>query len=138
MIENQAVRKGAETVSPGQTVEQPKNKTLPVRNKTSNPTHRFSINPQALKKIKLVAVAYSHVEREFFSTEEAYYAEKEVETRAAEVLRAIEKIGVTGRLYSADAHFLTDLLVDRPDLVLNLVDTLRGSDGLQTSIPGAL
>ena len=33
---------------------------------------------------------------------------------------------------------MAKLLVDQPDLVLNLVDTLRGSDALQTSIPGAL
>ena len=35
-----------------------------------------------MKKIKLVAVAYSNVEREWFPTEEAYQAELEVEERA--------------------------------------------------------
>ncbi len=33
---------------------------------------------------------------------------------------------------------MTNLLVDKPDLVLNLVDTLRGKDRLQTSVPAAL
>ncbi len=109
-----------------------------VEKKYPNPTPRFSISQSALKKFKLVAVAYSDVEREFFPTEESYHAEVEVENRAAEVVQVMEKIGVHGKLYSGDEHFLTNLLVDRPDLVLNLVDTLRGKDALQTSIPGAL
>lgn len=115
-----------------------KNKARPVKRKYPNPTPRLSVSQQALKKLKLVAVAYSNVERDFFPTEEAYHAEQEVESRAAQVLQVMEKIGVPGRLYSGDDHFLTNLLVDRPDLVLNLVDTLRGSDALQTSVPGAL
>lgn len=102
------------------------------------PTPRFSISQQALRRLKLVAVALSYVEREFFPTEEAYLAEKEVEERAAEVLQVMESLGVPGRLYPADNHFIAKLLVDDPNLVLNLVDTLRGKDALQTSVPGAL
>jgi D-alanine-D-alanine ligase len=109
-----------------------------AKKKYPNPTPKLAVSQQALKKLKLVAIAYSHVEREFFATEEAYLAEKEVEERAADVLQVMEKLGIPGRLYSGDDHFLTDLMVDRPDLVLNLVDTLRGKDALQTSIPGAL
>lgn len=103
-----------------------------------NPAPRLSVSRKALKELRLVAVVYSAVEREFFPTEEAYQAEKEVENRAAQVLQVMEQIGIPGRLYSADEYLLTNLLVDRPDLVLNLVDTLRGRDGLQASIPGAL
>jgi hypothetical protein len=33
---------------------------------------------------------------------------------------------------------MSKLLLDLQDLVLNLVDTLRGRDDLQTSIPGTL
>lgn len=106
--------------------------------KFPNPRPRLSVSKAALKKLNCVAVAYSHVDRDDFPTEEAYHAEKEVEDRAAQVLQSIEHLGVPGRLYPADGHFLTDLIVDRPDLVLNLVDTLRGRDALQTSVPGAL
>jgi len=109
-----------------------------ARPKYPNPTPRLSVSRKALKKLRLVAVAYSGVERDFFPTEEAYLAEKEVEGRAAEVLRVMEQLGIPGRLYSGGEEFLTDLLADRPDLVLNLVDTLRGRDALQASVPGAL
>lgn len=98
----------------------------------------FSIDDAALKKMKLVAVAYSHVDREDFPTEGAYEAEVEVEDRAEEVIEEIEKLGVTVKGYAANQYFLTNILVDKPDLVLNLVDTVRGKERLQPAVPGAL
>jgi len=98
----------------------------------------FAIDKEALKKFKHVAVAYSHVEREMFPSEEAYLAEVEVETRAEEVIKEIEKLGIPVKGYKGDQYLLTNLLVDRPDLVVNLVDTLKGRDALQTSVPAAL
>lgn len=92
----------------------------------------------ALKKFRLVAVAYSHVEREWFPTEVAYEAEVEVEERAKEVVDALLKLEIPTKGYPGDQYFLTNLLVDKPDLVINLVDTLRGKDRLQTSVPAAL
>jgi len=99
---------------------------------------RLFVDKAAVKTLRLVAVAYSHVRREWFPTEDAYIAEVEVEQRAKEVVEALEKLGIKARSYRADRYFMSKLLVDQPDLVLNLVDTLRGRDGLQTSIPGAL
>jgi D-alanine-D-alanine ligase len=113
-------------------------KILPIKNQYPTKKPRFTVSPQAIKKLRLVAIAYSHIERDFFPTEEAYHAEKEVETRAEQMLQVMEKMRIPARLYAADEHFLTNLLVDRPNLVLNLVDTLRGNDALQTSVPGAL
>ena len=99
---------------------------------------KLVIDREALKKLKLVAVAYSHVEREWFPTQDSYEAEVEVEDRADEVMEEMKKLGVNVKGYAGDQYFLTNLLVDKPDLVLNLVDTLRGKDSLQTSVPAAL
>lgn len=116
---------------PTATVEKPaERKTLPKI--------ELEIDRKALKKIKLVAVAYSHVDREWFPTDEAYEAELEVEHRAEEVVQELEKLGIPAKGYPGDPYFFTNLLVDQPDLVLNLVDTLRGKDSLQTSVPAAL
>src|SRR5690349_267339 len=93
---------------------------------------KLNIDKDALKKLHLVAVAYSHVEREWFPTEESYTAEIEVEDRAADVVQRLMDIGIPAKGYPGDPYFLTHLLVDQPDLVLNLVDTLRGRDKLQT------
>lgn len=98
----------------------------------------LQIDKEALKKLKLVIVAYSHVERSMFPTEEAYHAEVEVEDRAAQVVEEIKKLGIEAKGMPGDQYFLTNLLVDKPDLILNLVDTLKGKDSLQTSVPAAL
>ncbi len=98
----------------------------------------LQIDKEALKKLKLVIVAYSHVERSMFPTEEAYHAEVEVEDRAAQVVEEIKKLGIEAKGMPGDQYFLTNLLVDKPSLILNLVDTLKGKDSLQTSVPAAL
>lgn len=98
----------------------------------------FFTDDAALKKLKLVAVAYSHVDREDFPNQGAYEAEVEVEDRAEEVIAEVAKLGVAVKGYAANQYFLTNILVDKPDLVLNLVDTVRGKDGLQPAVPGAL
>lgn len=98
----------------------------------------FAVDKKALKQLRLVAVAYSHVKAAWFPTHEAYEAEVEVEGRAKDVVAALKELHIKAKAYRADRYFMAKLLVDQPDLVLNLVDTLRGSDALQTSIPGAL
>src|SRR3989338_2138113 len=99
---------------------------------------KLAVDREALKRLKLVAVAYSHVELEWFPTAAAYEAEVEVEDRATEVIEAVKKLGIEVKGYPGDQYLLTNLLVDRPDVVINLVDTLRGKDRLQTSVPAAL
>ncbi|HLO29088.1 MAG TPA: hypothetical protein VK249_08140, partial [Anaerolineales bacterium] len=99
---------------------------------------KLNMDSEALKKIKLVAVAYSFVDRNLFPNEEAYLAEKEVEDRAQEVLDEIKKLGLEGKGYPGDQYLLTNLLVDRPDVIVNLVDTVRGKDKLASTIPAFL
>lgn len=98
----------------------------------------FFVDDEALKKLELVAVAYSHIDREDFPTQGSYEAEVEVEDRAEEVIAEIAKLGVAVKGYAANQYFLTNILVDKPDLVINLVDTVRGKEGLQPAVPGAL
>lgn len=99
---------------------------------------KLAIDKDALKKFRLVVVAYSSVEREHFATKDAYEAEVEVEQRAIEVAEEVRKLGIPVRSLPGDQYFYTNLLVDKPDLVINLVDTLKGRDQLQPSVPAAL
>ena len=99
---------------------------------------KLNIDSDALKKIKLVAVAYSFVDRDLFPNEEAYLAEKEVEDRAQEVMEETRKLGLEVKGYPGDQYLLTNLLVDRPDVIVNLVDTVRGKDKLASTIPAFL
>lgn len=106
--------------------------------KQAKPSDLFFLDEAALKELKLVAVAYSHVERSEYATEGAYEAELEVEDRAEEVIAEVAKLGIAVKGYAANKYFFTNILVDKPDLVLNLVDTVKGKDRLQPAIPGAL
>jgi len=115
-----------------------KGKSKPQQRAKRSQKNRLDFDKNDLEKLTLVAIAYSYIEREWFPTEEAYIAEKEVENRAHEVHEEIRRLGVSAKLYPADQYFITNILVDKPDLVVNLVDTLRGRDALQTSVPAAL
>jgi D-alanine-D-alanine ligase len=106
--------------------------------KQPNPSDIFFVDDAALKELKLVAVAYSFINRADFATQGAYDAEVEVEERAEDVMKEISKMGIPVKGYAADPYFFTNILVDKPDLVLNLVDTVRGQDALQPAIAGAL
>jgi len=99
---------------------------------------KLAVDREALKKFRLVVVAYSSVQREHFATKDAYEAEVEVEERAIEVAEEVRKLGIPVRTLPGDQYFYTNLLVDKPDLVVNLVDTLKGRDQLQPSVPAAL
>src|SRR5574339_998083 len=99
---------------------------------------KLNIDSDVLKQIKLVAVAYSEIKEEYFPTEDAFLAEKEVEDRAREVMDEIKKLGLEAKGYPADQYLLTNILVDRPDVIVNLVDTVRGKDKLASTIPAFL
>jgi len=102
------------------------------------PDYDLNIDKEEIKKIKLITVAFSHIERDMFPTQDAYDAEIEVEERAIEVAEVIKKFGIEVKLTPGNQYLLTNLLVDKPDLVINLVDTFKGKDALQTSVPAAL
>lgn len=106
--------------------------------KQPKPSDLFFIDETALKGLTLVAVAYSHVDRAEYATQGAYEAELEVEERANDVIAEVAKLGIPVKGYVADQYFFTNILVDKPNLVLNLVDTVKGKDRLQPAIPGAL
>ena len=109
-----------------------------VKKTPSKTKIKLNVDKEALKKFRLVVVAYSSVERENFATKVAYDAEVEVEERANEVIKKLTDLGITAKGHPGDQYFLTNLLVDKPDIVINLVDTLKGKDKLQTSVPAAL
>lgn len=113
-------------------------KKEPKKEETKEEEFNLQIDKEALKKLQLVVVAYSYVEKEMFPTKDAYKAEVEVEERAAQVVEEIKKLGVEAKASPGNQYFLANLLVDKPSLVLNLVDTLKGKDSLQPSVPAAL
>ncbi len=72
-----------------QKADHPKSKAGQTEKRTEKQPERIelAVDKKALKKLKLVAVAYSDVKREMFATDDAYKAEVEVEGRAQEVIK---------------------------------------------------
>lgn len=90
------------------------------------------------EKVKFIAIVYSKVDRKFFPTEEAYLAEAEVFQRANILQDILEKWGIKTKLYAGDENLLPKVLRDKPDIILNLVDSVRGLEILGTCIPAVL
>jgi D-alanine-D-alanine ligase len=90
------------------------------------------------KGIKTIGIAYSKAERSFFPTEEAYISEAEVLQRALTIQKILENTGFEIKLYPGDEKLLQQINNDQPDLILNLVDTVRGVEFLGTTVPASL
>ena len=81
---------------------------------------KLNIETEALKQIKLVAVAYSYVEREFFPTEEAYIAEQEVEGRAQEIIAEIHNVVLNDRRVKVrELANIAKISIDRLNKILH-------------------
>lgn len=92
-----------------------------------------------LESIKKVAIAYTDVNRDDFPTDDAYLSEVEVEERAqqiAQIFHGIDHIEV--QMYKGNDKLIPHLSIDRPDIVINLVDSVHGSEMLSSAIPASL
>lgn len=85
-----------------------------------------------------VAVLYSEVKREYFRTEEEYLTEKGADVYAAAVAKYASKLGIETAAFSGGRSLGEDLKRFRPDMAINLVDTVHGEETLCAAIPGLL
>lgn len=85
-----------------------------------------------------VAIVYSDARREYFPTEVQYLTEKDADRDAAQIGRYLESLGIEVFLYPGDATLPERLNADRPDIVINLVDSFKGEENLAATIPGVL
>src|SRR3990167_9675983 len=87
---------------------------------------------------KKVGVIYSEVKREYFPTEALYITEKDAFEEAKIISEYISKLGIESNIYPGDDTLVAKLQKDRPDMVFNLVDSVKGVDSLSSAIPGIL
>jgi len=87
---------------------------------------------------KTLAILYSQAKREYFPTEEQYISEAEVFERAKIVAVYFDKVGFEVILLPGDSSLPKKLQKVRPQLVLNLVDSVRGQEHLAAIIPAQL
>ena len=87
---------------------------------------------------KKVGIVYSDAKREFFPTEKQFITEKDAELDANRVADYIGKMGIKVFLYPGNSAIFSSIKKDKPDIVFNLVDSVKGVESLAASIPGVL
>lgn len=87
---------------------------------------------------KRVAILYSDVKREYFPTEEQYITEQDADQDAELIGTYLETLGIRVLLYPGDANLPAHLRRDKPEMVINLVDSVKGDESLSSAIPGVL
>ncbi|KKR29639.1 hypothetical protein A2715_06165 [Candidatus Woesebacteria bacterium RIFCSPHIGHO2_01_FULL_39_32] len=87
---------------------------------------------------KKVGILFSDVKREYFPTEEQYITEKNADEDAKLIAKYLENLGTKVNLYPGNALLPEKLKKDRPELVINLVDSVKGYESLASTIPALL
>ena len=101
--------------------------------------HRRKIKPERIEDLpRRIGILYSDVRREYFATEAQYITEKDADQDAELIGKYLQALGVTVFLYPGSADLPALLERDHPDVVLNLVDSVKGDESLSSAIPGVL
>jgi D-alanine-D-alanine ligase len=85
-----------------------------------------------------VGIIYSDVQRHYFPTEAQYITEKDAEQDARLIGEYLAALGIATLLYSGNAELPERLRMDGPEMVINLVDSVKGNESLASAIPGVL
>ena len=88
--------------------------------------------------VKKVAIIYSHVKREFFPSDQQYITEASAYDDAVFISKELEKLGIEVAIIPAKDSIIQDLLDSKPEVVFNLVDSIKGNEYLSATIPGIL
>jgi len=87
---------------------------------------------------KSVAIVYSDAKREYFPTEVQWLTEKDALRDAKIIAKYLQKLGVASKLYPGNERLGERLRKDKPEVVMNLVGSVKGNEYLASTIPGVL
>lgn len=87
---------------------------------------------------KKVGIIYSDVKREYFPTEAQYLTEKDALHDAKVIASYLNRMNISTELFPGNEMLPEMLRKKRPDMVLNLVGSVKGNEYLSSTIPGVL
>lgn len=90
------------------------------------------------KTSQTICILYSQAKREYFPTQEQFITEEEVYHRATLIAKYLDKMGMGCVLYPGDERLAQNLRSKKIDIVMNLVDSIRGQEDLAPVIPATL
>ena len=87
---------------------------------------------------KTIGIIYSEARPEYFPTETQYLTEKDAELEAKVIGSYLEKLNIRVFYYPGTPNLVINLAKDKPEMVINLVGSIRGQEYLSATIPGIL
>ncbi len=106
----------------------------PLKDKKSKP----KVETPAIELPGRVDIIYSDVQREFFPTEALYITEKDADQDARLIGEYLAALGISVLLHPGNAELPVHLRKNKPEMVINLVDSVKGVESLASAIPGVL
>lgn len=103
-----------------------------------NKKFRVDKNGDDFELPKKVGIIFSDVKKEYFPTEAQYITEKGAEEDARIIANYLASLGISVCLYAGNERLPHLLQKDKPDMVINLVDSVKGNEALSSTIPGVL
>ena len=100
--------------------------------------HKIRIKASEVEWPRKVGILYSHVQREDFPTEAQYITEKDAAHDAHVIGEYLGALGVDVHLFPGDEALAERLRQEQPELVFNLVDSVKGQENLAAAVPGVL
>ncbi len=86
----------------------------------------------------MICILYSEAKRKYFPTHEQFITEEEVIHRARLIGRILENMGYRIKLLGGNEELPNNLKLIKPQMVINLVDSVRGQESLCPVIPATL
>lgn len=97
-----------------------------------------NINNNGYDLPKRAGIVYSDVKREYFPTEAQYITEKDALNDAKVVASYLKKMGIETIFYPGNADLPERLNKEKPDMVFNLVGSVKGNEYLASTIPAVM
>ena len=95
-------------------------------------------NGASYKLPEKVAILYTDAKPEYFPTEALYTTEKDAEKEAGIIASYVEKLGIQCKTIPADQNLISNILEFKPEMVFNLVYSVKGSDYVAATVPAIL
>lgn len=87
---------------------------------------------------KKIAIIYSEVKREYFPTNAQYITEKDAQRDASVIAKYVQKLNIETILLPGTPELPEKLRQYKPDMVMNLIASVRGLEYLASTIPAML
>ena len=85
-----------------------------------------------------IAIIYTDVKRKYFENEDDFITEENADIYANNIATYVSKLKILVETFACDDNIASNLKKYKPDMAINLVDSIRGKSWLGSSIIGLL